>query len=1388
VSLSVDKFGKYHVLGRLAQGGMAEIYKVKTVGLAGFEKLQVLKKILPAHAGNPRFIRSFIDEARIAVSLNHRNIVQVFEFGRVASELFLAMELIEGVNLRDATVAAGRRRQRPGIALACHILAEVAAGLDYAHRRKDHDGRPLGIVHCDVSPQNIALSWEGYVKILDFGVARATFVAVEKGRLRGKPRYMSPEQTRGELPTAATDVFALGVVAWELLCGAPLFDGPDVDSILKAIQRLDLPSPLALNPELPAPLAGAIVRALARDPAARGLASDLGAAFTHAQRELDPQLGARAVARWLAEIFPDSPLNAAAEAEPPSRDGEASPISLLSASTAPGLPDATDLEPPPEPEIPEILEEKRRIVAVACLLDGGSAETRRQARAVLADMAYKHGAVVRDDAPQVVALFGMEIAGDDDVAAALGFVVDAHDAAREAGLALRAGVRPGVARQRRGAGYTVLGDLLDEALALAAAAPPARTWFGGVPGRLSAAGYGFRELGPLRRRGRRMRVHELYGARPAAQPAPPPSGALHGRSRELAGLREAWETTLATGAQVACAIVGDAGIGKTRLCAELAAAIEAEHGEVLRCPVLPGGRDTPYHGAIDLLSLELGLAPARGPAARARLCARLARQLEDAGVLAEERGELVSAVGSALELGAGVAPAAEVPENLRERVALAVTALRGVRDTAPRLIVIDDWHWLDGASAEVLRLVLAAPQPRPQLVVVTARPGPGGESPAWPPTVSPVIRLGELSRADAVALIRERLAAGAGAAQGEDVASIERRAGGNPLFIEELCAAAADLGPHDMPESARSVIAARVDRLPRVAKAALQHAAVLGPAFRGRLLEELLGPSAARGLALLEQAGILARRKGEDGELGFRHGLLMEVVYDSLAGSARREAHRRIGTLLSEHYEAGRVKAPEAIARHLELGGDAARAAIFYLRAGKLELAAGGATAAVRAFTRALELGLGAAEREREALFGREAAAGQLGDTVQQRRDLEALARLSAGDDRRLAEVAVRSARLHLRVGALDAALAEADAADAAALRAHDERARAEALRVCAEARQRLGQPDRALDAAGRALEIQRRLGAPGDEARTLVVAGRVHLLCLEIDAALACYRPALLRARAAGDHWLERRIGNHLAVAHLLRGELADAVDRARQALELALRSGDRGREGDSAALLGAVLLELGRPDEARGWIGHALERCEQTGARLSRADTLIVAGRLECAVGDLALAFGHLEESLAIAGAARAAHPLAGARNELVLALLRRRAAGDLARAERHAEEAAELARDARLLGCEIVARSRAALAILEAGDARAALAPSSHALHLLERARACDGPAEEIWLTHHRILDALGDPSARAALERAHAGYIAKLSRLDGTEWHDSYDDAELSRQIRAAWLRA
>src|SRR5829696_6114975 len=142
-----ERFGKYRVLEKIAQGGMAEVYKVKSVGIAGFEKVQALKRILPHSAREGRFIRSFIDEARIAVELTHRNIVQVFDFGKADGELFLAMELIEGRDLRTATAQANASDLLPPIPVSAYIIAEVASGLDYAHRKADGYGAPLNIVH-----------------------------------------------------------------------------------------------------------------------------------------------------------------------------------------------------------------------------------------------------------------------------------------------------------------------------------------------------------------------------------------------------------------------------------------------------------------------------------------------------------------------------------------------------------------------------------------------------------------------------------------------------------------------------------------------------------------------------------------------------------------------------------------------------------------------------------------------------------------------------------------------------------------------------------------------------------------------------------------------------------------------------------------------------------------------------------------------------------------------------------------------------------------------------------------------------------------------------------------------------------------------------------------
>jgi tetratricopeptide (TPR) repeat protein len=778
-----------------------------------------------------------------------------------------------------------------------------------------------------------------------------------------------------------------------------------------------------------------------------------------------------------------------------------------------------------------------------------------------------------------------------------------------------------------------------------------------------------------------------------------------------------------------------------------------------------------------LLTQELGLPPARTATGRARALERLDRLLLESGVPPDDHVETTAPAALALELGAGAAPRGDPPSSLRDRIAFALATLWGQKLRAPaRLVVIEDWHWLDAPSAEVLSQVLAAGGTGAELFVLTSRPRDDGGAPAWPPAVSPVIRLGELHGEDAAALAHARLGEDAPA---EDVAQVLRRAGGNPLFIEELSAALHDFVPGELPENARSVIAARVDRLPRGAKAALQYAAVYGALVKSRFLEDLLGHGVARGLALLEQTGLLVRRARSDdeaaeGDLEFRHGMLQEVVYESLSGAARREAHRRIGRLLADHFEGGRAPSPATVARHLELGGDGARAGGFWLRAGRLALAAFDARAAHDAFARALALGAGDPETEREAHAGNAQALTELGEHDAARRDLEALVELSRGSESRLADAWGRMAVLHLRTGDLASALAAADLA----ARGADPRVRGLAHRVRAEAYERRAQLDPALAEVGRALEIARRLGEKSDELECLVVAGRIHMARLRIDAALIQYLPALDRAIALGDPRIERILRNNLAIAYLLRGSFEDALASAERGLELCRRLGDRAREGDALGLLGAIHLELGRGTEAEDYHRRAMAIHETTGARLARADVLVYSGRRAALAGDLAASERTLLQAVDVAVGIGARSVLANAKSQLAWTLV---AAGQHARAEALAAEAAALAREAALPGFEIQALSRLALARLEGGDAARARGPSEKAVALLDPLGVMEWSEEEVYYTHHRILRALRDPGAGSFLARAHAGFASKLGRIESETLRGSFAAVSLHRRI-------
>ncbi len=262
------RFGRYTLVRQLAIGGMAEIYLARIEGIGAFAKQVVLKRILAQYASSSDFVEMFLHEARLAAGLQHPNIVQVFDIGEIDGNYFFTMEYVQGYDLRAVLKATRARAEQLPLAQAIAYVSEAAAGLHHAHEQLDDQGRPLGIVHRDVSPSNIMVSIDGAVKVADFGIAKAASQTIETrtGTLKGKISYMSPEQCRGDDLDRRSDVFALGIVLHELITGRRVFHAENDYAILRKIVEQDAPTLASVGPgEYPAELERILAKALARD-------------------------------------------------------------------------------------------------------------------------------------------------------------------------------------------------------------------------------------------------------------------------------------------------------------------------------------------------------------------------------------------------------------------------------------------------------------------------------------------------------------------------------------------------------------------------------------------------------------------------------------------------------------------------------------------------------------------------------------------------------------------------------------------------------------------------------------------------------------------------------------------------------------------------------------------------------------------------------------------------------------------------------------------------------------------------------------------------------------------------------------------------------------------
>lgn len=261
-------FGKHILLERIAMGGMAEIFLARSSGTGGISKFSAIKRILPQYSSNTEFINMFKDEAKINVNLSHSNIVPIYEFGVENGQFYILMEYVNGKNLRQILTRMQKEKDTYfSIDQIVNIIKDVAAGLDHAHRCLDGTtGKPLNIIHRDMSPQNIMISFEGEVKVVDFGIAKAEsqVESTKAGTLKGKFAYMSPEQATGETIDLRTDIFSLGIVLWELLAKERLFVAENEIGTLKKIREGKIPSVRKLNPNVPEELERIVNKSLTK--------------------------------------------------------------------------------------------------------------------------------------------------------------------------------------------------------------------------------------------------------------------------------------------------------------------------------------------------------------------------------------------------------------------------------------------------------------------------------------------------------------------------------------------------------------------------------------------------------------------------------------------------------------------------------------------------------------------------------------------------------------------------------------------------------------------------------------------------------------------------------------------------------------------------------------------------------------------------------------------------------------------------------------------------------------------------------------------------------------------------------------------------------------------
>ncbi len=1252
-SAEPDRLAQYEVVRRLGAGGMAEVFLAKKGGAEGTYKLLVVKRILPTYGDSSRFRGMFVEEAQLATRLNHPNVVQVFEFQDGGDEgQLLAMEYVEGPDLGMLMSSAKAKGSRISPWVAAWIIAEAAKGLHYAHEKRDEAGAPLEIVHRDVSPQNVLLSYEGGVKIADFGIATAKSFVEETGVIKGKFGYMSPEQARGEKVDRRSDVYALAVIFWEMVAGRSLHGGLGGEALLDIVRSGYTEPPSTYARDIPEEIEAIIVKGLApgrddRFATARDLSSAVARALLAKQELVDATTLEATIAQLVVRDAPREQPEPEARSAQANRTNAAGPLArsaseLLAASArSPGAaightPRAAQADPagpaPGPREVRHVAVVTLRLHGLAELRELDAAQAQRtleRVRSLLGDLAYKRNAGAwawsgDDEARAITGLTSNPTrAASDCVWLALDSqeLIAAINEDLLCPLSISIGIVRGIASGTRDArGNLVRHRLHDPATYLAdvvgKATPLNRTWVGGGVYRLVRKDFRWGDAPTLELEQPRgvesvpgsMRMYALERSlsrdERLASAAEAPSD-LVGRDAERADLGAAYhEAAGGTGSVVYRAVVGELGIGKTALVNAFVNELPP-NARLIRCECSPVRMEVPLATVAELVRDAIGTTGEEPFEQVADLIARAGggtAQGDSSNPLVARLAELAT---NRLIGGSGDDDDVSVRKKVLQsgvRSLLGAIALQ-----QPLVVIVEGLQWADKASLELLGDLMRRDDPLPILVVFVTR-----LEDRVTPLLDGIVRieLQGLSSDEQVRLVEGRLGVREGVR--EVCADLMPRVAGNPFFLLEMVDALLERGTLEiregtegderggvlvhakkeglvgLPSTLEQLLEDRLRELPAAEHDIVQWLAIAGGPLATSDLLVLAGASYEEAVMRLCARG-LCDNKG--GLVDFRHPLTRDVAYRGLAGQDRVQMHHALGQHLSQSSLARGLSAA-IVARHFARGDDGERAAAFYAEAGSAARSGNQTALAIRYMKRAVAL-LPDDAPERlglhDALENLYRTLGRRRERMHHLTELRIAAR-EAGTSRAASIALLRTGRFHFDEGRLSKGLPVARQAAALGRTANVPALEIEAEALVSEFLRELGDVPGALAACDRALAASNPNVNPTVPART---------------------RADVLRARGV----LLRRVGR-----------VREAVEAQIEAIAIFKATGARRQEARAKNSLAFALLVQGHYEDAIALLIEAIQIDLSVGGRFQLANTLTNIGHAYAKLGDLPRAQAYL------------------------------------------------------------------------------------------------------------------------------------------------------------------